>query len=72
MNLYLKEKRFIILKEMEILQTIVGRHVTNLFPKNIACDIAVFLVEDPNEKREKEEYKALCATLYRTTQKDNK
>ena len=52
---------------MEILKTAVGHALKQLFPENVAFTIASFLVEDPEEKRE--EYKALCATLYGKTMK---
>ena len=54
---------------MEILKTTVGHHLTNLFPENVAFDIAALLVEDPEERRETEQYKALFETLYTATKK---
>ena len=57
---------------MEILKTTVGHHLTNLFSENVAFDIAAFLVEDPEERRGKEQYKAMLATLYGATKKGKK
>ena len=44
--------------------------MNQLVPGNIAFTIASFLVEDPWEK--KEEYKALCASIYAKTMKGRK
>ena len=55
---------------MEILKTTVGHALKQLLPENIAYVIAAFLVEDPEEKRE--EYKALCASIYAKTMKGKK
>ena len=55
---------------MEILKTTVGHALNQLVPGNIAFTIASFLVEDPWEK--KEEYKALCASIYTKTKKGRK
>jgi hypothetical protein len=52
---------------MEIIKTTVGHHLTNLFPENVAFDIAAFLAEDPEERRGKEQYKATLAKLYAAT-----
>ena len=69
MKLHLKEKRPIILIEMEILKTTVGHHLKQLFPENVAFIIAAFLVEDQEGNTAKEQYKLLCASLYGMTQK---
>ena len=55
---------------MEILKTTVGHHLKQLFPENVAFIISTFLVEDPGGKRE--EYKLLCANLYKITMKEKK
>ena len=55
---------------MEVIKTTVVYSLKQLFTENIAFTIASFLVEDPDEKRE--EYKALCATLYGKTMKGKK
>ena len=55
---------------MEILKTTVGHALNQLFPETIAFTIAAFLVEEPWEK--KEEYKALCASIYAKTMKGRK
>ena len=55
---------------MEILKTTVGHALKQLLPENIAFTIAAFLVEDPWDK--KEEYKALCASIYAKTMKGRK
>ena len=57
---------------MEIIKTIVGHHLTSLFPENVAFDIAAFLAEDPEERRGKEEYKTMFETLYAATKKGKK
>ena len=57
---------------MEIIKTTVGHHLTNLFPENVAFDIATFLAEDPEERRGKEEYKTMFETLYAATKKGKK
>ena len=57
---------------MEIIKTTVGHHLTNLFPENVAFDIAAFLAEDPEERRGKEEYKTMFETLYAATKKGKK
>ena len=57
---------------MEIIKTTVGHHLTNLFPDNVAFDIAAFLAEDPEERRGNEEYKTLFETLYAATKKGKK
>ena len=57
MNFYLKEKRLILLKEMEIIKTIVGHYLLELFTENVAFSIAEFLVESEEEKRVKTIYK---------------
>ena len=53
-----------------ILKTIVGHALKQPLPENVACIIASFLVEDPEEK--KEVYKQPCAKLYGTTMKGKK
>ena len=55
---------------MEVIKTTVGHALKTLFTDNLAFTIAAFLVEDPEEKEE--DYKALCATLYRKTMKGKK
>ncbi len=55
---------------MEVIKTTVGYALKQLFTDNVAFTIASCLVEDPEEKRE--EYKALCATLYGKTMKGKK
>ena len=57
---------------MEIIKTTVGHHLTNLFPENVAFDIAAFLTEDPEERRDKEDYKTMFETLYAATKKGKK
>ena len=57
---------------MEIIKTIVGHHLTSLFPESVAFDIAAFLAEDPEERRGKEEYKTMFETLYAATKKGKK
>ncbi len=57
---------------MEILKTTVGHHLKQLFPENIAFDIASFLVEDQEGNRAKEQYKLRCASLYGVTQQGKK
>ena len=57
---------------MEILKTSVGHHLTSLFPENVAFNIAAFLVEDPEERRGKEQYKSMFETLYAATKKGKK
>ena len=57
---------------MEIIKTTVGHHLTNLFPENVAFDIATFLAEDPEERRGNEEYKTMFETLYTATKKGEK
>ena len=42
---------------MEIIKTTLGHHLTNLFPENVAFDIAAFLVESEEEKKVKAIYK---------------
>ena len=48
---------------MEIIKTTVGHHLTNLFPENVAFDIAAFLTEDPEERGGNEQYKTMFETL---------
>ena len=55
---------------MEVIKTTVGHALKQLFIDNIAFTIAAFLVEDPEEKDE--EYKQLCANLYKITMKGKK
>ncbi len=69
MKLHLEVKRLIILIQMGNLKTTVGHHLKQLLPESVAFTIASFLVEDPKEKKEKEQYNLVCATLYRTTMK---
>ena len=57
---------------MEIIKTTVGHHLTNLFPENVAFDIAAFLAENPEERRGKEEYKTMFEALYTATKKGKK
>ena len=57
---------------MEIIKTTVGHHLTNLFPENVAFDIAAFLAEDPEERRGNEQYKSMFETLYAATKKGKK
>ena len=57
---------------MEIIKTTVGHHLTNLFPENVAFDIATFLAEDPEERRGMEQYKSMFETLYAATKKGKK
>ena len=57
---------------MEIIKTTVGHHLTNLFPENVAFDIAAFLEEDPEERRGNEQYKSMFETLYAATKKGKK
>ena len=57
---------------MQVLKTIVGCHLKNMFPENVAFHIASFLVEDEDEKRSKEEYKLMVASLYSATMKNKK
>ncbi len=54
---------------MEVIKTTAVYALKQLFTDNVAFTIASFLVEDPEEKRE--EYKALCATLYGKTRYDS-
>ena len=55
---------------MEVLKTTVGSVLKQLFPENMAFTIAMFLVEDLEEKEET--YKAMCATIYGKTMKGRK
>ena len=48
---------------MDIMKTIVGHHLANLFPEGIAFNIATFLEESRREKRSREEYEAFYKTL---------
>jgi hypothetical protein len=68
----LKEKTPYIVIQMEILKTIIGHALKQLFPENVAFTIASFLREDLEENRAMEQYKLLCATLYGKTLKGKK
>ena len=57
---------------MQVLKTTVGHHLLNMFPENVAFDIASFLVEGEEENRAKEEYKLMVANLYGCTMKNKK
>ena len=57
---------------MQVLKTIVGCHLKNMFPENVAFHIASFLVIDEEEERAKEEYKLMVDSLYVATKKGKK
>ena len=57
---------------MQVLKTIVGHHLLNMFPENVAFHIATFLVEDEEENRGKEQYKLMVDNLYSATMKNKK
>ena len=57
---------------MQVLKTIVGCHLKNMFPENVAFHIASFLVNDEEEERAKEEYKLMVDSLYVATKKGKK
>ena len=49
-NFRLKEKLRYITKEMEVIKTIVGHHLLNVFAENIAIAISELLAESAEEK----------------------
>ena len=57
---------------MQVLKTLVGHHLLNMFPENVAFHIASFLVEDEEENRAKEQYKLMVSSLYGATKKKQK
>ena len=57
---------------MQVLNTVVGHHLLNMFPENVAFHIASFLVEDEEENRAKEGYKLMIARLYEANMKTKK
>ena len=57
---------------MQVLKTIVGHHLLDLFPENVAFHIASFLEEDKDESRAKQEYTIMVDNLYKATMKNNK
>ena len=54
MIVYLKEKHHMLLRKTEVLKTTVENHVSNLFPENIAFNIATFLEESTKENKSRE------------------
>ncbi len=54
-------EQFIALKEREkeLLKTTVGHHLKQLFPENVAFNIAAFLVESTKEKHARLSYESL-------------
>ena len=57
---------------MQVLKTLVGHHLLNMFPENVAFHIATFLVEDEEENSGQEQYKLMVANLYGATKKNKK
>ena len=57
---------------MQVLKTIVGCHLKNMVPENVAFHIASFLEEDKDESRAKQEYTIMVDSLYKATMKNKK
>ena len=57
---------------MQVLKTIVGHHLLNMFPENVAFHIATFLEEDKDESRAKKEYTLMVDSLYKATMMNRK
>ena len=55
-----------------ILSMTIGALLRQRVPENVECIISTFLAEDPEEKREKELYKLMCASIYGKTMKGRK
>ncbi len=50
----------------------IGALLRQRVPENVECVISTFLAEDPEEKRESELYKLMCASIYGKTLKGKK
>ena len=57
---------------MEVIKTIVGQHLLNLFTENVAFTIATFSQESSTEKRTKDEEELFFQTLLAATRKGKK
>ena len=57
---------------MQVLKTIVGHHLLNMFPENVAFHIASFLVEDEDKTRAEKAYTIMVDSLYKATMKNKK
>ena len=55
-----------------IISMTIGALLRQRVPENVECIISTFLAEDPEEKREKELYKLMCASIYGKTLKGKK
>ena len=55
-----------------IISMTIGALLRQRVPENVECIISTFLAEDPEESRERELYKLMCASIYGKTKKGRK
>ena len=57
---------------MQVIKTIVGHHLKNMFPENVAFHIASFLEEDMEQTLARQMYESMVERLYAITSRGRK